>query len=159
MKGRFHRTSVVMACLVLGGCGPGSRFGGRVAPAAAVSPRSSWKAHGDLQDAGKAIDGNPATAAVTAEHYSGAALTIDLGKACVFNLVAIEHGPNQFGFCRRLGLWTSLDGQTFTKAHETPGTRTVTYLVPIKPVLARYVKLQAITPGMRPWSVAEIHLH
>lgn len=157
VKGRAICTLLTLGGLLLGGCAS-TWDHARRAPAAAISPRSSWKARGSVSDAEGAIDGNPTTAAVTGRQYQQAYITIDLGKPCVFNMVAVQHGADQFGFARRLGLWTSLDGQTFTKIHEVPGTRRITYILPIKPILARYVKLQVVTAGVRPWSVAEIYL-
>ena len=156
VKGRAIGTLLTLGGLLLGGCA--STWDHRRAPAAAISPRSAWKAQGSVSDVAEAIDGNPTTAAVTGTQYQQAYITIDLGKPCVFNMVAVQHGADQFGFARRLGLWTSLDGQTFTKVHEVPGTRRITYMLPIKPILARYVKLQVVVAGLRPWSVAEIHL-
>ena len=158
MKGRAIGTLLTMGGLLLGACTSTWSPDGPRAPAAAVSPRSSWKARGNVAGAAEAIDGNPTTAAVTGRQSKQAYITIDLGKPCVFNMVAVQHGADQFGFARRLGLWTSLDGQNFTKHHEAPGTRRITYMLTVRPILARYVKLQVVTAGARPWSVAEIHL-
>ena len=107
----------------------------------------------------KAIDGNAATAAVAPRSgYDGASITIDLGKMCLFNFVAIEHGPNPLGYARQVGILTSSDGKTFTRRYSGPGKRKVTGLLLTKPIMARYVKLQADVPGARPWSVAEVYL-
>jgi hypothetical protein len=147
--------ALALAGWALGGCG-GELTG--TDPASSITPRSQWRAFGDLPAIRRIIDGSRATAAATGRHYDNASFTIDLGKPCLFNMVGIEHGPDEFGFCRRVALWTSLDGESYTKVHEAPGTRKVTFLVTVTPVLARYLRLQAAIPGERPWSVAEVLL-
>jgi hypothetical protein len=123
-----------------------------------LTPRSMWKAAGPLRDPAKAVDGDSATAAVTEGSYGGAALDIDLGEVCFFNMVAIAHGPDETGFCARVAVETSLDGKDFSRWAEVPGTRRVTFVNLITPVLARYVRLKVVAEGSRPWSVAEVHL-
>jgi len=148
------------AAAVLCGCDGGSsvNYNGKRSPGAALTDRKLWRASGDLRDAPKAIDGDRATAAVSGESYSTAAITIDLGRVCVFNRVIVEHGPDEHGFPRRMAVATSLDGKEFTQQTQVPGTRRVTNAVLITPVLARYVRLQVAMPGARPWSVAEVIL-
>ncbi len=124
-----------------------------------LTPRHRWLAFGDLRDPLKAIDGNISTAAVTGDNYRNAALTIDLGKMCQLNMVAIEHGADQFGYCRTLAILTSDDGREFYSQAVVPGLRRVTTVVLPKQVLARYVRLQAIEEGHRPWSIAEVYLN
>ena len=99
-----------------------------------------------------------ATAAVSTQHYRGAELTIDLGAPCLFNMVIIRHGPDGEGHCARVELLTSLDGTRFISRHIAPGTRIRTNLCPIRPILARYVRLRAVVPGKHRWSVAEVYL-
>jgi len=128
---------------------------GRFAPAAAVSPFQDWKVTGNLQEPQKAADGSAATAAVARRGHN-AQITIDLGTACLFNMIAVNHGPDQFGFCRRLAVLTSLDGKAFDRRTVLPGTRHITVLLLPRPTLARYIRLQVVLRGSRPWSVAEI---
>jgi hypothetical protein len=123
-----------------------------------VTPRKTWRATGDLRDPAKALDGDLSTAAVSGSSYANAHIDVDLGKACMFNRIIVEHGPDEFGFPHRMAVLTSLDGRYFTPLTQVPGKRRVTNVSLIGPVLARYVRLQAISPGARPWSVAEIYL-
>jgi len=127
-------------------------------PAAAVPDRQKWRITGDLRDPQKAADGNISTAALSQRNYDSAYITIDLGKVSMFNMVIVDHGNEEFGFCRRLAVDTSLDGKSFTFQYAAPGTRRVTLLVLPKPVLARYVRLRTIVPGVRRLSVAEVYL-
>lgn len=139
------------------GCGDAFQHG-RHGPAAAVSPHSDWKISGNLSGLEKAADGNAGTAAVGDVRSPNARVEIDLGKACLFNMVIIEHGPEQFGFCRRVAVLTSLDGKQFHRRVVLPGTRHVTILYLGRPVLARHVRLEAVSPGSQAWSVAEVLL-
>lgn len=125
----------------------------------AISPRESWRASGDLREAAKAVDGDLYSAAVSADSYDNAKLTLDLGKPCVFNTIILDHSQRyQFGFCRRVSVLISNDGHNFTQVYVGPGTRRVTYLNLITPTLARYVRLQVVVPGDKPWAIAEIYL-
>lgn len=126
------------------------------APANAVTPRATWKVSGSLAGAPKAVDDNLQSFASSGA--AGAQLTIDLGKWCLFNQVIVDHGPNEYGFPRRMAVLTSLDGSVFTQQHIVPGTRRITYATLPSPVLARYVRLQAVVQGDQPWSVAEVYL-
>lgn len=124
-----------------------------------LTPRSRWVAYGDLHDPGLAIDGDSYTSAVSNASYKNASLTIDLGKTCLFNMVAIDHGPDRFAFARKVAVLTSSDGKKFQPQMLVPGLRQVTTIVLIKQVLARYVRLQVVAEGDRPWSVAEVYLY
>jgi hypothetical protein len=115
-----------------------------------------WRASGDLRDPSYAIDGDLQTAAVSGNSYAGAHIEVDLGKACEFNRIIVEHGPDEFGFPHRMAVFTSLDGRNFTPLTQVYGKRRVTNVLLVAPVLARYVRLQAVVPGPHPWSVAEI---
>jgi hypothetical protein len=132
--------------------------GGAPSPGSVITPRNTWRASGDLRDPAKAIDGDLSTAAVSGNPYANAHIELDLGKPCLFNRLVVEHGPDEHGFPARMAVFTSLDGQTFTSQGEFSGKRHVTNVVLITPVLARYVRLQAVSPGARPWSVAEVYL-
>jgi hypothetical protein len=139
------------------GCeGVSESAGGSPAPGSAVTPQKNWRAYGDLRDPGKAIDGDLSTAAVSGNSYTNASIEIDLGKPCTFNRIIVEHGPDEMGYPNRMALYTSMDGHSFTPQGEVAGRRKVTNMSLIRPVLARYVRLQAVSPGARPWSVAEI---
>jgi len=124
-----------------------------------ITPRARWTAGGDIAKAAAAIDGDIATAAVTSHNpYDNATIDIDLGKVCVFNFVVIDHGVNEFGFCRQVTLLTSVDNKRFTQVYTGCGTRRLTNLCLLKPVLARYIRIQASIPGPQPWSVAEVYV-
>ena len=142
------------------GCTPVAVYKeGPRAKAAAVSPRKTWRASGNLRNLKYAFDGNAASASVSEGYnYENVSITIDLSKPCCFNMIVVEHGPNQLGFCGRLAVMTSLDGKVFTRRKVSPGTRAVTTVLLDSPVLARYVRLQAIVPGTRPWSISELYL-
>jgi len=123
-----------------------------------VPDRSLWEAHGTMASAGQAIDGNIHTAAVAGEADRSASLVVDLGKPGTLNMVVVDHGRNEFGFARQVEVHTSLDGKRFTRRLVGLGTRRVSTFLLISPVLARYVRLDAVVVGDRPWSLAEIHL-
>lgn len=126
-------------------------------PTAAVSPIQDWRVQGTLRDVGSAIDGNLNTAAIAPPGSSNAVLTVDLGKMSLFNMAVIEHGPRAQAFARRVSVLTSPDGENFTLVHTSPGTPRKTYISILTPVLARYVRFQAILGEDAPWSVAEIY--
>lgn len=143
----------------LTGCGGEIYTGDSKPVAAVVTDKRLWKASGTIPDAGKAIDGDMGTAALSRNSYDNAYITIDLSKPCLFNLVIIDQGPSQqYGFPRRVAVLTSMDGQNFIYRYAAPGTRRVTLLYLPSPVLARYVRLQAIVQGDQPWSLGEIYL-
>ena len=160
MSDIYRTIAWLVVAAVVGGCGGGSsvNYSGKGAPGSAITDRKLWRAGGDLRDAGKAIDGDLRTAAVSGASYGTAAITIDLGKPCVFNRVIVEHGPDEYGFPRRMAVATSLDGEQFTRQTEVPGKRRVTILCLPKPVLARYLRLRVTAPGVQPWNIAEIYL-
>jgi len=153
---------LLLACLAVtaAGCGVGPIYpaDGPKAPAAAITHRRQWKVSGELRDPEKAADGTLYTAAIGDHLRSGAGITIDLGKPCVFNMVVVDHGRNEMGFCRRLVLLSSMDGRTFERQYAVPGTRRMTTLCLISPVLARYIRIEAVIPGDQPWSVAEVYV-
>ena len=151
---------LLFACVLSGGCAPTIYSDAEVGKtAASISAKSTWRAFGDFRDPQKAVDGNLDTAATTAASYDNAKLTIDLGKRCLFNMIIIDHGPgNENAFCRRVGVQVSYDGVTFRQVYATSGTRRITYCTLITPTRARYVRLAAIVPGDRPWSIAEVYL-
>ena len=148
----------LLAAIAVSCNGPIYHHGRTHSPAAAVPDRRQWRVTGDLRNSHKAADGNVSSAAVSLRNYDSAYITVDLGKVSLFNMVIVDHGAEEFGFCRRLAVETSLDGKTFTFQYAAPGTRRVTLLVLSRPVLARYVRLKTIVPGMRRFSVAEVYL-
>jgi len=123
-----------------------------------ISPRNTWTASGDLFDAARAIDGDLLTAAASDHAYAGAELTIDLKQPCIFQTIILEHGRAQRGFCRTVRASTSLDGKLFIDRCAGSGTRRVTHLLFAQPVLARFIRLRAESPGDEPWSIAEVYL-
>jgi len=147
----------LLICVAAGGCNP--EYDSRTKfPAAAISDRTTWKAGGSVRTPQNAIDGDLSTAAVTGYPYDNRSVVIDLGKVCVFNTIVVEHGSDEFGFCQRVGISTSIDGKEYTHRATVPGTRKVSIFALVTPVLGRYVRLQAIVPGSRPWSLAEVYL-
>ncbi len=122
-----------------------------------VSSPSEWEIDGDLAYVERAIDQNPESVAMAMMPQQQATVTVDLGKACLFNTVVVSHGlENQHGYVRRLAVSTSLDGKTFSRRYVGSGTRRKTILPIITPVLARYVRLEVLQPGDKPWAIAEI---
>jgi hypothetical protein len=144
-------------CAVLAGCPDNIYTGGETA-ITPISPKSAWRVYGDLKDAQRTIDGDVGTFAVSADSYENAKLTIDLGKPCVFNTIALDHGTNQNGYCRRMSVGISYDGKSFTQVYSCPGTKRITYISLITPTLARFIRIQAVVPGDRPWAIAEVYL-
>ncbi|MCJ7544855.1 MAG: discoidin domain-containing protein [Phycisphaerae bacterium] len=154
--------AMVMIVLAAGGLGAGcngSAYQPGRAEAAAITPRNVWRVTGDLRTPPAAVDHNISTAAVSADSSGRGTITLDLSKPCLFNMVVIEHGLDEMGFAPRVAVQTSLDGQTFTQRYVGVGTRRVTILYLGGPVLARYVRLQALAAGQRPWCVAEVYLY
>lgn len=161
----MHRASVlfisiaaIAGSLLQCACDPVHNGGPKFMGNQRITPRSRWVASGDLQNLSAATDGAISTAAVSGRSYRGAQITFDLGKPCLFNLATIEHGPDEFGYCRRVSLLISNDGRNFTQQATIPGLRRVTTISLIRPVLARYVRIRVAQPGSRAWSVAEVHL-
>jgi len=150
-------SSTICLLTVLAGC-DGSIIAGS-GTSAAISPKSSWTATGDLKNIANAVDGNVNTFAITTGSYENAKLTVDLGKPCVFNTIAVDQGQeNEFNFCRRITVSISYDGRNFTQIYAAPGTRRITYISLITPTLARFIRFQATVPGDRSWGVAEVYL-
>ncbi len=150
--------ATLLAGSALAACGCADPYQDGRSPAASISRRAVWRAGGDVRSPQYAVDGDPATAAVSSAADHTGMLTIDLGKPCLFNMVVIEHGHDEHGFAGRVAVLTSLDGQIFTHRYAAAGTRKVTTLWLGEAVLARYVRLQVLVGGNRPWSVAEVHL-
>lgn len=104
-------------------------------------------------------DSNVGTYSVSEYDYQNAVVNIDLKTPCMFNTVIIDHGPaKENGYCRRVVVLVSNNGRDYKKVHSVPGTKRVTFVSFITPVLARYVRLQAVVPGNEPWAIAEIYL-
>jgi hypothetical protein len=153
-------TAVLLAAALSAGCAsaPLYRSAGPRPPASSVSGRGQWRLTGDLRRLAAATDGETRTAAVSEQQYRAAELTVDLGKPCVFNTVVIEHGMRPAGFCRRVAVLTSLDGKQYERRLSVPGTRRVTTVCLLTPMLARYVRVQAEVPGDGPWHIAELYV-
>ncbi|KPK79280.1 MAG: hypothetical protein AMJ81_13510 [Phycisphaerae bacterium SM23_33] len=125
---------------------------------ATITPKTTWIVRGNLSTPSAAADENLASIARSDYDYAGAHLTIDLGQPCMFQTVIIDHGREDRGHCRTVGVATSLDGRLWIGRHTGPGTRRVTILSLPQVVLARYVRIQAAQPGVQPWAVAELYL-
>lgn len=126
-----------------------------------VSPRARWTVRSaDFRNVTAVKDGSTSTTAVTTLNpYSGASITINLSKPCVFNMVVMDHGTaTEHGYPRRVAVLTSLDGRSFERQFAGDGTRRATVLPLIKPVMAQYVRLQAVASGSRPWAIGELYI-
>jgi hypothetical protein len=156
----WFATASVLLVVMLDGCAPESIYAGSEPEAvASITPKSKWRAYGDFHNAQYAVDGNVHTSAVTGPSYDNAKFTIDLGKRCLFNTIIIDQGPDdELGFCRRIAVQVSNDGVSFYQAYTVSGTRRITYCSIVTPTMARYIRLVALVPGDRPWSIAEIYL-
>ena len=150
--------AVVLAACVVGCDGTTGYPEGRTQPAAQVTPRAEWRAAEatGVQNAELAFDNDESSAASASGGYQGATLTIDFGKVCLFNQIVLHHGPKEMGFARRIAVSTSLDGRTFRKRFDGPGTRRVSIFSLVAPALGRYVRLQVVQPGAEPWSIGEV---
>jgi len=152
-----------LMALAAAGCEDSPSHGGNpVGPrtAAMVTPRSSWQVRARGVDSPEAaVDGSTATRAMAPEGYRSATLTIDLGQPCMLNMVTIDHGPDEMGFAQRVGVSTSMDGRTYTRRAVAPGNRRVTIVCIVTPVLARYVRIDALRANWTSWSLAEITIH
>jgi hypothetical protein len=136
------------------GCEPDLSSGGYAGPK--MTPRNTWGAGGTLPGAALAVDGDPRTAATSDNPRGSAELIIDLREPCEFESVIIDHGHNEMGFARKLAVATSMDGNTYLERYVGPDTRRVAILSLPGPVLARFVRIKVVTPGLQPWSVAEV---
>ena len=150
--------AVALAACVLGCDGTTGYPEDRMQPAAEVTPRAGWRAveATGVQNAELTFDGEESSAASTSSGYRGATLTIDFGKVCLFNQIILHHGPAEMGFARRIAVSTSMDGKTFRKRFDGPGTRKVSIFSLVAPALGRYVRLQVVQPGAQPWSIGEV---
>ena len=155
------RVAVCAVCLslpFLGGCAS-QIYSHQPQVSVNVSPCTSWAITGDhMNNVQWAIDDVLVTAATSDAYYTSAAVTVDLGKPCVFNMVVLDHGIERDGYARRTAVYISMDGKNYQYQYAVPGTRRVTILNWVTPVMARYVRVQAIAPGDRPWSIAELYV-
>jgi hypothetical protein len=124
----------------------------------ALTPRRQWSASGTVSSPPSAIDGSLDTAAIAPSQSPGQQLTLDLGKSCIFSMVAIDHGRELDGFARSVEVSVSPDGTDFQPVFTGVGTRRVTVLVLPKATLGRFVRIRALTAGNRPWTLAEVYL-
>ena len=119
---------------------------------------NSWAVSSNFGDAKVINDGSVGTCLVTPNTNDSAYIVVDMGKRCLFNQVIIDHGSNELGCARRVAVYTSLDGREYTQQYVASGTRRVTYLNLITPVLARFIRVQVVQHGDRPWSISEIYI-
>lgn len=148
----------MVAAALLSGCQPDTYSSNGGYLGADICPKKDWTASGTLSNPSYAIDGNLDTAALSDYQYTGAELTIDLHRPCVFQTVIIEHGKNERGFARKIAVATSVDGSVFTDRYVAGDSRKVAILSLPGAVLARYVRIRAVTPNTQPWSIAEVNL-
>ena len=163
MNLRDYRCGIVLvltALMLFAGCGGELYNDAQRFMPGRISPRGQWTVtSSDLSNPLLIADGNRHTAAASSSRYASAELTIDLGKECMFNMVAIDHGLKETGHARTVAVLTSSDGVNFTQQATAPGLRRVTTVLLIKPVLARYVKIKTIVAGSEPWSIGEVYLN
>jgi len=156
------RASLLLAACVSAGCElEGFNYSGDRAAPGVISTNKEWTivAHGgQFKDIRSAIDDNQATAAQSGRGYANAAVTLDLGRSCYFNCIAILHGNNPDGYARQVALSSSLDGRTYKHQQTVYGTRKVTYILLVQPIRARYLRLTAVRQNIHPWSISEIFL-
>lgn len=152
------RFCTAVACMSICACNGQIYPQGRQTFPDAITPQARWTAVGNLQEPSNAIDGNIATVALGPLAQANNWIAIDLGKSCMVRMVILEHGMDEFGYCRELSVQTSDDGQNWSRGTVVPGLRRVTNCLLTGPVLARYVRLHCLTPGARPWSVAEVYI-
>ena len=165
LKPSIKNTLTGLVCVVsvwLVGCDPQFDLGrGNIFGTDAISSQLAWKItsqHG-FKGARKAIDGSSHTYAITTgKDYSGASITIDLERQCIFNMVVLIHGRKEFGFAKEVKLSISTDGKHFKPCYQTFGTRKITYISVLTPVTARYIRFTAVKPGSKPWAIAEVYL-
>jgi len=154
------RFTIILSAAAVAGCGPASVYrptrGGYFG--ASISDKSTWTLSGGLSNPALAADNNLATAARTGRQYTGAELVIDLHALCIFQTVILDHGTARDGYCRQVGVATSIDGTNWVDRYCGPGTRRVTVLSMPEVVMARYVRLRALAPSPRPWTIAEAYL-
>lgn len=158
---RQAQTWIAIALAALAGCdGTGQVYapttGGYLG--ADISPKGQWKVVGTLANLDRITDEDMTTAATAGGAGGPAELTIDLGRACVFQTVIIDHGRGQYGYCRKVAASSSVNGKVFLDQYAGPGTRRVTILCLPQPVLARHLRLRVVEPGAQPWNVAEVYL-
>ena len=123
---------------------------------AVIAPAGRWRAGSAMMsNPTNAIDGKTGTYAVANDPSTGS-ITIDLSKPCSFNSIRILHGSAEHAYGAEIALLTSLDGRQFSRRHVQQGQRKVTNICLIKPILARYIRLQVIRPGPEAWKIAEI---
>ncbi len=157
----FRRASNLLVCLVAGvslGC-EGSYQGakGRLV-ASAVTARVRWSVASNMRNPAAAVDGRSGTYAEAILGAGTPQMTLDLGKASLFNLIVLEHGSDGEHFPGRIELTTSLDGESFVPAAVVPGTRRVTSICLVRPVLARYLRFRLLERGPEPLRIAEFYL-
>jgi hypothetical protein len=167
MRNTNVHTGFLLICVLLAACAPmgcemeGFNYDGNRAARGVISSNKEWTivAHGgQFKDIRSAIDNNQASSAVSGRQYGNAAVTLDLGRSCYFNCIAVLHGNHQDGYARQVSLSSSLDGKTYQHQKTVYGTRKVTYILLVQPIRARYIRLTAVRPNVHPWSISEIYL-
>lgn len=145
------------ALLLTAGCGVQPVYRETSAGAGTITPRSRWAAAGSVANPRSAIDGNVLTVAAGSPE-GGDTLDLDLGKACVFQTIVLDHGEAEQGFAGRLEVAGSLDGSDYHTEYVTVGQRRITTILLPRPALAQHVRLRVVEPGPAAWTVAELYL-
>ncbi len=158
-NGIITLTVLAVGFLSLVGCEP--KFDMTSREIDPLPAQSNWKitsSGGRFLNLRGAIDGNPTTMAISGRRYRNTSVTVDLGRRCLLNVIALRHGLLEHGFARKVSLSTSLDGKNFTKQYQCAGTRKVTYIPVLTPITARYIRITAVSPGSEPWAISEIYM-
>jgi len=151
--------TVILACIAAG-CDPNFDYNGQRAQPGAMAVQSEWNVTGtpgQFSFLSFAHDGNAMTVCQAKTYNRGQYITIDFTRPCIFNMIAIQHGPFEYGYAREIAVEISNDGKNFTRIFTGEGTRKITYLCILSPVKARYVRLVALRPGIEKWSIAEVY--
>ncbi|MBI5723063.1 MAG: discoidin domain-containing protein [Planctomycetes bacterium] len=150
---RLSKASLwVLAGLLALACGCNPNYGRQLL--GSIPEKNTWVISGNMQDPQKAADGEEATAA-----SGGNVLIIDLGKkGGLLNYIVLSHGSRERGFCRKMCVLTSFDGQNWSQCYKGIGTRKVSHAMLFTPIFTRYLRIQVIEAGDEPWTIAEVYL-
>lgn len=157
-------TILALSTCFTGGCDlAGIDLNAKPANKDALSDISRWKvtaqsARCEFKNLNAMLDKNKTTYMYTVGDYKNASIIIDLSRPCVFNEILLLHGPKQLGYAGLIEVYTSSNGQDFTKIRTFPGTRYCTYLTLLTQVKARYIKLRAVRTTRYPWTISNIYI-
>jgi hypothetical protein len=121
-----------------------------------ITPKSQWRAGGNLSTPAASIDGQTSTFA-RADGRRDGELIIDMGKPCLIASIVLDHGNSPNACAASVAVATSADGRTYVEQYVAPGTWRVTTLLLAKPVMTRFIRLRA-SGGPEPWAIAEVFI-